>query len=103
MVTGWLEFRPPSGLGTIPHRGLVPWLSAGMVLSNGMKLALDWPGLALDLLGLALIDHFLEIGELILDRKVDLGLASDWHRIGSGLAKKWISLALDWRPICIEW
>ena len=58
-----------------------------MVLSNGMKLALDWPGLALDLLGLALIDHFLEIGELILDRKVDLGLASDWHRIGSGLAK----------------
>jgi len=29
-----------------------------MVLSNGMKLALDWPGLALDLLGLALIDHY---------------------------------------------
>ena len=28
-----------------------------------------------------------EIGELILDRKVDIGLASDWHQIGSGLAK----------------
>ena len=26
-----------------------------MVLSNGMKLALDWPGLALDLLRLAQI------------------------------------------------
>ena len=55
MVTGWLEFRPPSGLGTIPHRGLVPWLSAGMVHVNGMKLTLDWHGLALDLLGLAQI------------------------------------------------
>ena len=57
MVTGWLEFRPPSGLGTIPYREIVPRLSAGMVLSNGMKLALDWPGLALDLLGLARLDN----------------------------------------------
>ena len=88
---------------TVPYRALVPRLKGQMVLGNGLKLALDWLGMALDLLGLALIDRFLEIGELILDRKVDLGLASDWHRIGSGLAKKWISLALDWRPICIEW
>ena len=55
MVTGWLEFRPPSGLGTIPYRGLVPSLNAGMAHVNGMKLALDWHGLALDLLGLAQI------------------------------------------------
>ena len=79
-------FRPPNILGTIPYRGLVPRLSRQMALSNGMKLALDWLGLALDLLGLALIDRFLEIGELILDRKVDLGMTSDWHRIGTGLA-----------------
>ena len=58
-----------------------------MALSNGMKLALDWLGLASDLLGLARIDQVLEIGELILDRKVDLGLASDSPRIGTGLAK----------------
>ena len=51
-------FRLPSRLGTIPYRGLVPRLSAGMALSNGLKLALDWLGMALDLLGLALIDHF---------------------------------------------
>ena len=80
------QIHPPRRPGTIPYRGLVPRLSAGMALSNGMKLALDWLGMALDLLGLALIDRFLEIGELILDRKVDLGLASDWHRIGVGLA-----------------
>ena len=65
MVTGWLEFRPPSGLGTIPHRGLVPWLSAGMALSNGIGLAWDWP--------------------------IGLGLA-DWHWIGTGLAD-WHGLA----------
>ena len=47
--------RPPSRLGTIPYRGLVPWLSAGMAHVNGLKLALDWHGLALDLLGLAQI------------------------------------------------
>ena len=47
--------HPPSGLGTIPYRGLVPSLSAGMVHVNGLKLALDWHGLALDLLGLAQI------------------------------------------------
>ena len=57
-----------------------------MALSNGMKLALDWLGLASDLLGLARIDQVLEIGELISDREVDLGMASDWHRIGTGLA-----------------
>ena len=57
-----------------------------MALSNDLKLALDWLGLALDLLGLARIDRVLEIGELILDREVDLGMASDWHRIGTGLA-----------------
>ena len=49
--------RPPSRLGTIPYRALVPRLSAGMVLSNGIGLALDWPGLALDLLGLARLDN----------------------------------------------
>ena len=48
-----------------------------MALSNDLKLALDWLGLALDLLGLARIDRVLEIGELILDREVDLGMASD--------------------------
>ena len=48
-------FRPPSRLGTIPYRALVPRLSAGMVLSNGIGLALNWSGLALDLLGLAQI------------------------------------------------
>ena len=53
-----------------------------MALSNDLKLALDWLGLALDLLGLARIDRVLEIGELILDREVDLGMASDWHWIG---------------------
>ena len=47
--------HPPSRLGTSPYRALVPRLSAGMVLSNGIGLALDWPGLALDLLGLAQI------------------------------------------------
>ena len=57
-----------------------------MALSNDLKLALDWLGLALDLLGLARIDRVLKIGELILDREVDLGMASDWHRIGTGLA-----------------
>ena len=51
----WRKFRPPRRLGTIPYRGLVPRLSRQMALSNGMKLALDWPGLALDLLGLAQI------------------------------------------------
>ena len=69
-------------MGTIPYRGLVPRLSRQMALSNGMKLALDWLRLASDLLGLARIDQVLEIGELILDREVDLGMASDWHRIG---------------------
>ena len=64
-----------------------------MALSNGMKLALDWLGLALDLLGLARIDRVLKIGELILEREVDLGMASDWHRIGTGLA--WI--VQDWK------
>ena len=59
MVTGWLEFRPPSRLGTIPYRGLVPRLSRQMALSNGMKLALDWLGLASDLLRLAWIDQVL--------------------------------------------
>ena len=39
-------------MGTIPYRGLVPRLSRQMALSNGMKLALDWLGLASDLLGL---------------------------------------------------
>ena len=34
MVTGWLEFRPPSGLGTIPYREIVPRLSRQM--------SLDW-------------------------------------------------------------
>ena len=34
--------HPPSRLGTIPYRALVPRLSAGMALSNGLKLALDW-------------------------------------------------------------
>ena len=57
-----------------------------MALSNDLKLALDWLGLALDLLGLARIDRVLKIGELILEREVDLGMASDWHRIGTGLA-----------------
>ena len=69
-----------------------------MALSNGMKLALDWLGLASDLLGLARIDQVLEIGELILDRKFDLGLASDWHPIGTALAridKERIRLILD--------
>ena len=49
------EIHPPSGLGTFPYRALVPRLSAGMVLSNGIGLALNWSGLALDLLGLAQI------------------------------------------------
>ena len=82
----WRKFRPPRRLGTIPYRALVPRLSRQMALSNGMKLALDWLGLASDLLGLARIDQVLEIGELILDQKVDLGMTSDWHRIGTGLA-----------------
>ena len=73
-------------MGTIPYRGLVPRLSRQMALRNGIKLALDWLGLASDLLGLARIDQVLEIGELILDQKVDLGMTSDWHRIGTGLA-----------------
>ena len=47
--------HPPIRLGTIPYRALVPRLSAGMVLSNGIGLALNWSGLALDLLGLAQI------------------------------------------------
>ena len=34
--------HPPSRLGTIPHRGLVPWLSAGMAHVNDM----EWDGLA---------------------------------------------------------
>ena len=42
-------------LGTIPHRGLVPRLKGQMALGNGLKLALDWLGMALDLLGLAQI------------------------------------------------
>ena len=46
-------------MGTIPYRGLVPRLSRQMALSNGMKLALDWLGLASDLLGLARIDQVL--------------------------------------------
>ena len=58
-------FRPPSRLGTIPYRGLVPRLSAGMVLSNDIGLAWDWP--------------------------IGLGLA-DWHWIGTGLAD-WHGLA----------
>ena len=70
-------------MGTIPYRGLVPRLSRQMALSNGMKLALDWLGLASDLLGLARIDQVLEIGELILDRKVDsIRLTPDWYWIG---------------------
>ena len=34
--------RSPSGPETNPHRGLVPWLSAGMAHVNGVKLALDY-------------------------------------------------------------
>ena len=56
-----------------------------MALSNDLKLALDWLGLALDLLGLARIDRFWEFREFVLDGKVDLGLASDSPRIGTGL------------------
>ena len=55
MTVEFALVRPPSRLGTKPHRGLVPSLSAGMAHVNGLKLALDWHGLALDLLGLAQI------------------------------------------------
>ena len=40
---------------TVPYRALVPRLKGQMVLGNGLKLALDWLGMALDLLGLAQI------------------------------------------------
>ena len=59
-------------MGTIPYRGLVPRLSRQMALSNGMKLALDWLGLALDLLGLA------QIGQLTNFCFCEK-LTSDWH------------------------
>ena len=59
-----------------------------MVLSNGMKLALDWPGLALDLPGLAWIgkdwQRFIE------------KLTLDWHQIGTGLVMDWLELAKKW-------
>ena len=38
-----------------PGLVLVPRLKGQMVLGNGLKLALDWLGMALDLLGLAQI------------------------------------------------
>ena len=44
--------HPPSRLGTIQHRALVPRLLRQMVLRNDPKMALDWLGLALDWLGL---------------------------------------------------
>ena len=37
-----------------------------MPLSNDLKLALDWLGLALDLLGLARIGQDWQIGEFVL-------------------------------------
>ena len=58
-------------------------------LSNGMKLALDWPGLALDLLGLA------QIGQLT-DFCFCEKWTSDWHglvRIGLELAQDLSRLA----------
>ena len=39
--------HPPIRLGTIPYRGLVPSLSAGMAHVNGLKLALDFQGLGI--------------------------------------------------------
>ena len=64
-----------------------------MVLSNGMKLALDWPGLALDLLGLA------QIGQLTNFCFCEK-LTSDWHlrdlEIGYGLVQDWL---LGWTGI----
>ena len=45
------------------------------------QLALDWP-IGTGLADWHWIDQVLEIGELILDQKVDLGMASDWQRIG---------------------
>ena len=45
--------RPPSRLGTIPYRALVPRLKGQMALGNGIGLVPDWPigtGLALNLL-----------------------------------------------------
>ena len=47
----------------------------------GTGLALDWP-IGTGLADWHRIDQVLEIGELILDQKVDLGMTSDWHRIG---------------------
>ena len=38
--------HPPIRLGTIPYRALVPRLKGQMALRNGLKLALDCPGLA---------------------------------------------------------
>ena len=43
MTVEFALVRPPSRLGTIPYRALVPRLSAGMVLSNGIGLVPDWP------------------------------------------------------------
>ena len=39
--------HPPIRLGTIPYRGLVPSLSAGMAHVNGLKMALDFQGLGI--------------------------------------------------------
>ena len=55
-----------------------------MALGNGLKLALDWPGLALDLLGLA------QIGQLTNFCFCEK-LTSDWH----GLVRIGLELALD--------
>ena len=55
---------------------------------------MDWP-IGTGLADWHWIDQVLEIGELILDQKVDLGMASDWHRIGFKWPKNGIRLILD--------
>ena len=47
MTAEFALVRPPSRLGTIQHRALVPRLLRQMALSNGLKLALDWQGLGI--------------------------------------------------------
>ena len=85
--------RPPSRLGTIPYRALVPRLSAGMasVMTQDWHriggLAWDWP------IGLGLADwHGLAQIGTDWQRFIDK-FTLDWHQIGTRLVLDWLELA----------
>ena len=66
-----------------------------MVLRNDPKMALDWLGLALDLLGLA------QIGQLTNFCFCEK-LTSDRHRIGMdrpGIGTVFVKIGIDWQVV----